>query len=99
MKTKNINGKSGAYVTREKYESVRQAMLEILPKEGEGLTLEEIVAEIETRVPAELFPKGVTWYTVTVKLDLEARGMVKRIPKTSPIRHLKITDVEGKSPE
>ena len=24
------------------------------------------------------------WYIVTVKLDLEARGVIERVPKTSP---------------
>jgi hypothetical protein len=43
-------------------------------------------------VPKELFPKGVTWYTVTVKLDLEAKGVVKRLSNTSPLQHLKVQD-------
>ena len=92
MKTENITGKSGANVTHEKYFAIREAMLEVLPTEGEGLTLDEMVKLIEPMVPKELFPKGVTWYTVTVKLDLEAKGLVKRLPNTSPLQHLKVQD-------
>lgn len=69
MKTQNINGKPGAIVTPEKYYVIRAEMLEILPTEGKGLTLNQMVTKIEPKVPQELFPNGVTWYTVTVKLD------------------------------
>lgn len=90
MKTENITGKSGTNVTPEKYFAIREAMLEVLPTEGEGLTLDEMVKLIEPLVPKDLFPKSVTWYTVTVKLDLEAKGLVKRLPNTSPLQHLKV---------
>ena len=92
MKTENITGKSGTNVTPEKYFAIREAMLEVLPTEGEGLTLNEMVKLIEALVPKDLFPKGVTWYTVTVKLDLEAKGLVKRLPNTSPLQHLKVQE-------
>lgn len=90
MKTENITGKSGANVTPEKYSAIREAMLEILPADGEGLTLDQMVTRIEPKVPKHLFPKGVSWYTVTVKLDLEAKGLVKRLPGSKPLRHLKV---------
>ena len=90
MKTENITGKSGANVTPEKYYVIREAMLEILPTEGDGLTLDEMVKLIEPMVQKDLFPNGVTWYTVTVKLDLEAKGLVKRLPNTKPLTHLKV---------
>jgi hypothetical protein len=30
------------------------------------------------------FEGSVTWYVTTVKLDLEARGQVKRVPNSRP---------------
>jgi len=30
------------------------------------------------------FEGEVGWYIVTVKLDLEARSIIERVPKTSP---------------
>jgi len=33
---------------------------------------------------SEEFDGKVVWYIVSVKLDLEARGIIERIPKTSP---------------
>ena len=35
---------------------------------------------------SDAFDGKVVWYIVTVKLDLEARGILERIPKTSPHR-------------
>ncbi len=90
MKTENITGKSGANVTPEKYYAIREEMLDVLPTEGEGLTLDEMVKLIEPMVSKDLFPNGVAWYTVTVKLDLEAKGLVKRLPESKPLRHLKV---------
>jgi hypothetical protein len=39
------------------------------------------------------FDGKVNWYIVTVKLDLEARGILERIPKTSPHR-IRLCDVD-----
>ena len=33
---------------------------------------------------SETFDGKVPWYIVSVKLDLEARGIIERVPKTSP---------------
>jgi len=32
------------------------------------------------------FDGEIPWYVITVKLDLEARGILKQIPKKSPQR-------------
>jgi hypothetical protein len=39
-----------------------------------------------------LFPKpgSVRWYTKAVQLDLEAKGIIERVPKKSPIRLRKL---------
>ena len=61
MKTENITGNSGANVIPDKYYAVGVAMLEVLPIEGQGLTLDEMVQLIEHMVPKDIFPKGVSW--------------------------------------
>jgi hypothetical protein len=45
-------------------------------------------------VPPELFPKpgSVRWYCKAVQLDLEAKGLIERLPKRSPIQ-LRKTEV------
>ena len=32
----------------------------------------------------DTFDGSISWYVTTVKLDLEAKGMIERIPKVSP---------------
>lgn len=77
-------------VTAEKFYPVRDAMLEILPTDGPGLTLIEIARAVEGRVPRNLFPNGVMWYCTAVKLHLEAEGALVRVPKSRPLRHRKV---------
>jgi hypothetical protein len=67
-----------------KYNQIKDAILEVIQKEGE-ISYEELsdrlIAEMQ-----DTFDGKVIWYVVSVKLDLEARGIIERIPKTSPHR-------------
>ncbi len=89
MKTNNVNkGSAGFSVTPEKYEPIRKAILRSLPRSQTGLTFKELVASVNCRVSKGLFPKpgSVSWYTKVVQLDLEAAGLVERIPGQTPQR-------------
>jgi hypothetical protein len=72
------------------YEAMRRAFLKILPKTSPGLTAEEIQERVIAHLPEELFPGGAKagWWTKTVQLDLEAKGVVAR-EKTKPLRFRK----------
>ncbi len=79
----------------EKYELVKDAILASLPADENGISLsfdelEQAVTHhlVQNEAPMELFPKAgsVRWYTKTVQLDLEARGLIERVPKKSPLR-------------
>jgi len=72
------------------YEAMRRAFLKILPKTSPGLTAEEIQERVIAHLPEELFPGGAKagWWTKTVQLDLEAKGVVVR-EKTKPLRFRK----------
>ena len=83
----------------EKYTVIREAMLAVLPAAAgsEGMAFpqleEKVRAYLESNdVPMSLFPKpgSVRWYTKAVQLDLEAKGLIERVPKKSPIRLRKI---------
>ncbi len=89
MRIQTTTGRSGANVTPEKYALVRRAILDSLPASGPGLTLKELVQIVGTCVPLEMFPTGVRWYTQSVKLDLEAKHLVRRVPHSSPTRFIK----------
>ena len=69
------------------YHAMRRALLEILPKTSPGLTVVDIQKRVIAFLPEELFPQGVKvgWWTKTVQLDLEAKGLVAREKKT-PLR-------------
>lgn len=100
VKAQNVNHPDHQEnLKEEKYTVIREAMLATLPDAGsDGMAfpqLEEKVAAFlaERNVPKALFPKpgSVRWYTKAVQLDLEAKGLIERLPKTSPIR-LRKTD-------
>ena len=91
MEIENVN--HPGHVTRvdaDMYESMKRAFLKILPKTSPGLTGAEIRERVIAHLPGELFPEGAQagWWTKTVQLDLEARGLVAR-EKTKPLRWLK----------
>ena len=88
MRTQSIcEGSTGANVTAAKYEPMRAAILAVLPKEAAGaITWAEMCRRVAKRVDRGLFPRGVEWYAKTVQLDLEAKGLVRRVPNVSPLR-------------
>jgi hypothetical protein len=92
MRLKPRNPLAAFYYARpEKYRLVRDAMLECLRPTGSGDTLEELVRRIALMVPFQHFPSiaSIRWYTLVVRIDLEARGLIRRIPRTRPLRFLR----------
>lgn len=83
--------KSMPAIDRWKYEAVRKAILAAVPKTGEGLLFKDLPGRVRDLVAPESLENlgSVTWYTTTVKLDLEARGEVKRVPGSRPQRLLR----------
>jgi hypothetical protein len=63
-----------------RYATVRTALLAALPKKGPGLTQAEMLEATVERLPQDLFPGGekAGWWTKSVQLDLEAKGLVVR---------------------
>lgn len=80
--TLHPDGKQGVNIDRAKYEAVRQAILDSLAEQGE-LPFGQLDAAVAARL-SEPFDGSVGWYTTTVKLDLEARGEIERVPGRSP---------------
>ena len=82
--TLHPQGKKGVNISLAKYNVVKEAILYFIKKENEISfgDLSDLV--IEKLQPT--FDGKVIWYVVSVKLDLEARGIIERIPKTSPHR-------------
>ncbi len=86
--TLHPQGKTGVNIDKWKYDMVRGAILEIL-NENETYPFKTLADEVAARL-GDSFEGSFQWYTVSVKLDLEARGEVERIPKKSP-QQLRLT--------
>lgn len=82
IKTLHPQGKQGVSISKDKYEMVQQAILQILRERGE-ISFQELTPEVKKRI-GDNFDGSVPWYTVTVKLDLEARDIIERIPNREP---------------
>lgn len=80
--TQHPQGKQGVHIERRKYELVKAAILKSLREHGE-LTFSELIAAVEANLESPL-DGSLSWYTVSVKLDLEARSLVERVPGRSP---------------
>ena len=74
--------KQGVQISKAKYEVVSAAILDALKKNG-AMTFTELGNFIEERL-LKNFDGSLMWYFTTIKLDLEARGTIRRVPKTSP---------------
>lgn len=80
--TLHPSGKQGVNILFRRYEVIKDFILSKLEEFSEisfdGLT------DLAVKELSESFDGKVVWYMVTVKLDLEARKLVERIPKSSP---------------
>lgn len=91
MTTLNVNypkGKGGTRVSVEKYDIIRKAVLEAVGGTRTGIAfadLPDLVGKRLSKVQRSRFG-SIGWYTTTVKLDLEARGLIERIEGSKPQR-------------
>lgn len=73
-------------VDAAKYAAARTAMLKVLPRKSPGMTQHEMMTAMRDALSLETFPgTTTTWWTKTVQLDLEAKGLVVR-EATKPLR-------------
>lgn len=86
-------GKQPVRIERCKFDAVRRAILQVLPTEGEGVPF---MSDLTDLVAAALTAEeranlgSVGWYTTTVKLELEVRGEIRRVPGATPQRLLRV---------
>jgi hypothetical protein len=94
IKTLHPEGKPGVSIDRDKYEFVRAEILAVLADTGKtGARFRNVKATDEPDlidlVALRLGPdfKGsIGWYVTAIKLDLEARHELERVPKVTPQR-------------
>ena len=73
--TKHPLGKTGRNISRQKYETVRAAILSAL--NNKELTHAELFNQLNKKLKGR-FSGNVSWYGETVKLDLEAKKIIER---------------------
>lgn len=69
------NSKAGVNISRKKYDTVRRAILSALRTRG-PMTFTDLRNEV-ARTLAGNFEGSISWYSTTVKLDLEARKEIE----------------------
>jgi hypothetical protein len=81
-------GKQPTPIDRWKYDLVRSAILAAVPSSEQGIEFRALPGLVEQQLePGELTKLGsVSWYTTTVKLDLEVKGEIERVPGSNPQR-------------
>jgi len=88
-KVLNVNhpGKS-ATISKEKYDLVSAALLAVVPRGGDGVELTRLPGLVKHRLSAKQRDAvgSVGWYVMAVKLDLEARERIERVPGSNPQR-------------
>jgi hypothetical protein len=82
IRTLHPEKKQGVNISREKYEIIRKAILCVLETKKE-ITFMNLSRAVEKEVNGN-FEGSVTWYVTTVKLDMEARGEIKRVHHSRP---------------
>jgi len=86
--TKHPLGKSGKNISREKYDVLKEAILSAL--KNSELTHTELFDDLNRTLRGR-FAGNVSWYGETVKLDLEARKIIKRTSSKPQKYRLKST--------
>ena len=81
-------GKNPTRIARWKYDAVRQAILIILKEKKAGVNFSDLAGLVAGLLPQDVLARlgSVSWYTTTVKLDLEAKGEIVRVPGAKPQR-------------
>ncbi len=74
-------------VDAEKYNEMKTAMLKVLPGKAPGFTHAEMCEAVKLHLADSIFPNGekVAWWSKTVQLDLEAKGILSR-EASKPLR-------------
>ncbi len=80
-------GKEAPRIDRDKYETIKRCILNTI-QEHEIISFKQLRVEVTHQLKGN-FNGSISWYLTTVKLDLEARGYIKR-SKRNNLQHLEL---------
>lgn len=81
-------GKKPTRIAKWKYDLVRTAILAVVPCDDQGVEFRVLPKLVEGQISADDLKRlgSVSWYTTTVKLDMEVKGVIERVPASKPQR-------------
>ena len=80
--TLHPEGKAGVNILKRRYDIIADFIISTLQKKRE-VSFQDLTDLAVDKLQSK-FDGKIVWYMVTIKLDLEARNIIERIPKTSP---------------
>ena len=85
-------GKRPTRIDRWKFDTVREAILEVVPPEGDGILFRDLPKLVKGKLPRWLPGElgSIGWYATTVKLELEVRGEIARVEGSKPQRLIRL---------
>ena len=82
--TLHPEGKEGTNIDTAKYAVIKSAILDALDAH-QGISFGALTQVVVDKL-GKSFDGSISWYVTTVKLDLEARGLIERVPGSKPQR-------------
>ncbi|MCK6539021.1 MAG: hypothetical protein L6Q26_03090 [Anaerolineales bacterium] len=82
IRTLHPEKKQGVNISKDKYDIIRKAIFSTL-KQNREMPFMKLARAVEKEMNGN-FEGSVTWYVTAVKLDMEARGEIKRVPNSRP---------------
>lgn len=80
--TLHPQGKQGVNILKRRYDQIKDFIESTITREKQ-ISFDRLT-DLAVDELKDKFDGKVLWYLVTVKLDLEARNVIERVPKTSP---------------
>ena len=89
VQLRHPHGKKPISMGKEKYNLLKPAVLKYLRTKGEA-TFSEISSAVgkDFKTQGQRFEGSLAWHLEWLKLDLEARRVIRRVPNTSPQKYM-----------
>lgn len=92
-------GRADGSIAAEKYREMKRAILKVVPRAAGGMPFAQLRDAVRPHLSDRVFAgASVSWYATAVKLDLEARGVIERVPGVRP-QHIRRTTKRVRDPK
>ncbi len=86
--TQHPQNLQGVNISRAKYDQVREAIVTTLEETGAS-TFKDLSQAVEQKLEGR-FEGSIGWYYTTVKLDLEARGVIECVRQSKGSQQIRL---------